>query len=55
MTLPLWLALGLLAWVVLPFPIAIAIGRLFSGGSRSVVVIEDVIPTSQAVDARQRV
>lgn len=36
----LWICLGLLAWLVLPLPIALAVGRFMSGDSKAAVTAE---------------
>lgn len=33
MSIALWIALGLLAWVVVPLPLAILVGRLMRDGA----------------------
>jgi hypothetical protein len=32
----MWVAVALIAWTVLPFPLAVAIGRAFKAGSQEV-------------------
>lgn len=43
MHLGLWIALGLLAWVVLPLPFAILVGRFIRSGERPAVVPVEVL------------
>ncbi len=48
----LWICLGLLAWLVLPLPIALAVGRFMSGDSKAAVANETTLPVGR-VDTAQ--
>ncbi|WP_323793250.1 hypothetical protein [Nocardioides sp.] len=48
----LWICLGLLAWLVLPLPIALAVGRFMKGEVKGVTPAASTVPPRHAETAQ---
>lgn len=49
MSMPLWIALGLLAWTIIPFPLAVMIGKLLGNASHEEPALVAAAPVGPVV------